>query len=815
MGSPGRRAWLAAVLLAATAPSWAQETAVADHSDVRVLPDVVVTAQKVEQTLQDVPASVSTIDASLIRDSGAFGFPDLQSYSPNISIRLTPVTSDIYIRGFGTASTNAGFEPSVASVIDGVYYGRSTFLSAFFNDIDRVEILRGPQGTLFGKNSSAGVMNVVTGQPEKELAARAELLYGDFGERSLRPVLNFPVSDDFALRLSGNYQSDSGLLHNTLLNRPEYNISQEATRMKGHWAPTGLPLKLDIAGFFANQRLNNNVFQLSEASPDMLSLIHTYDKLAEASGRNFLNSNNVPSIANVNFEGASANIDYDLADLLHVDDLTLTSITGFGSLTNERREFDADFSPVPFIRVSQLKPSPFRQWSQELRVAGKFDDVFGFGHGLSFVSGIYWYQATLSAADQFLLEDLGGAYSYITAANAGKNGSSSPMGSAGLLFGATAPAISLLLGPDSPLLDATLGPQQAITTLDQRTRSYAWFGQMENFVTETWAVIAGLRVGREHKTGLLTSLSDSQIVKAIAGQSDHNSAVDRRESEFSPKLGLKWVPTDDFNVFATWSRGFKGGGFNAIALNADNLDFGPERASSWELGTKMRLLGGSMRWSATLFSTAFDDLQVSTFRDANFIILNAARARSRGLEMDLNWLPPLDGTALTASLGYTDAFYLSYPNAPAPADAPTGTTCLPLVNRPLLPTDTCVGTQDLTGQRLPITPRWSATLIPSYTAYVPYTSMAATLAVDLLYRGNRYLDVDLDRHTLQPATTEVNARVTFATLSKAWQMTIAARNLLNEVIYEQVLDQPLAPGNFAAIRADRGRFYTANVAVTF
>jgi iron complex outermembrane receptor protein len=807
-------ACLTGALLCAAPPLFAEVTQdPASDEDPRVLPDVIVTAQKTEQTLQNVPASVSTIDGDLIRGSGAFGFPDLAAYSPNLSIRLTPVTSDIYIRGFGTASTNAGFEPSVASVIDGVYYGRSTFLSAFFNDIDRIEVLRGPQGTLFGKNSSAGVMNLVTTVPDHEFLARAELLYGDFGERSWRPVLNVPAGNDLAFRLSGNFQSDDGLLHNTLLNRPEYNISQETTRLRAHWTP-GEPWTVDFSGFFANQRLNNNVFQLSKASPDMLAVARRYDTQAEASALNFINSNNVPSLALVNFRGLSSNVEYDLGGLTGADNLKLTSISAYGRLLNERRDFDADFSPIPFIRVSQIKPSPFTQWSQELRLSGSSSDLFGFGDGVTFVAGVYGFESSLSAADLFLLEDLGAAFAYLGAAQSGQSSSDA---SAGTLFGGIAPTLSQLVTLLNPLLDPTLGAtQSAITTLDQKTRSYAVFGQMETFVTPHWALITGLRVGREHKSGLSTSLAQGSLIPLIADQKDHVSPLVRNESELSPKLGVKWALSSDLNVFSTWSRGFKGGGFNALALNDKNLDFGPERATSWELGTKARLLRGSMRFGATLFSTDFDDLQVSTFRNASFIILNAAAARSQGLEMDMNWLPPIAGTALTGTLGYTNARYTSYPDAPAPADAPASATCLPVIGAPIpLPGQKCVATQDLTGKQLPITPRWSATLIPSYTGYVPYTQMSATFAVDVLYRGARYLDVDLDPHTLQKPTTEVNTRLTFATLSKAWQMTLAARNLTKQVIYEQVIDQPLAPGNFAAIRADRGRFYSANVAYSY
>ena len=151
---------------------------------------------------------------------------------------------------------------------------------------------------------------------------------------------------------------------------------------------------------------------------------------------------------------------------------------------------------------------------------------------------------------------------------------------------------------------------------------------------------------------------------------------------------------------------------------------------------------------------------------------------------------------LFASAGYTDARFTSYPNAPAFADAEETT-------------------QDLSGGRLPISSQWSASLVPSFTALVPGVQWGVNAAVDVLYRGDRFLDIDLDPRSYQPATTEINARITLGDLLETWQLTIAGRNLTDERILDQVLDQPLSPGNFSAIRGDRGRFVSANLSYNF
>lgn len=762
-------------------------------SDVRVFEEIVVSAQKIEKTLREVPASVSTLDGQFIQESGAFGFGDLQTYAANVEIRITPIGGSLRMRGFGTQSSNAGFEPSVGTVVDGVFYGRSNFLAAFFHDLDRVEVLRGPQGTLFGKNSTAGVLNVVTESADtvsEEYSGKLEVLYGDLGERNFRPAFSVPLGYGLAARLSGSFSQNEGQLFNTLLERSESDVEQRTVRLKVNYDQSG-PLTWELGAFHSRQELGNGIYQLAIATDDLLTLARDFDPQVEANPLNFLTSANVPTFGITNFTGSNLNINFDLPSNLLGDAVTLTSITAYGELVTKARDIDADFSPIPVIRTRLVAPMPYRQISQELRLSASNPDLFGFGHGFEFVAGVFYYDAELLAADRFELEDLGAAAAYFQQAQANQNGFG------GTLVpgqgGATADAINQLV----PLLQAAGQAEQAvITRLDQQSDTVAVFGQLEHFFYPKWAVIAGLRLGRETKRGAFDTDVIGQFVPVIADAETFTALIEREEDEFSPKLGLKWEPVDELNVYGTWSRGFKSGGFNAIALTNDSLEFDPERAESYELGAKARVLGGSMQLNAALFSTDFSNLQVSSFDNASFVILNAAEARSQGFELDINWFPPIPGTMLFASAGYTDARFTRYPNAPAPADSGQES-------------------QDLSGGRLPISSRWSASLVPSFTALVPGVQWGVNAAVDVLYRGERFLDIDLDQRTLQPATTEINARITLGDLLETWQLTVAGRNLTDERILDQVLDQPLSPGNFSAIRGDRGRFVSANLSFNF
>lgn len=196
------------------------------------------------------------------------------------------------MRGFGTLSTNAGFEPSVGTVVDGVFYGRSNFLSVFFNDVSRMEVLRGPQGTLFGKNSTAGVFNLVT-RPDSGNGGVGEAFVSDSGEYAVRPVLNMVFDEHWSARLSGNFsRDDQGELFNTDLDRDEVNVAQDTLRLRVRYDSD--KIRTDIGAFYSDQRLNANNFQLIKVSDPMLQLMRQYD--ADAEGRlDFRNSANVPA----------------------------------------------------------------------------------------------------------------------------------------------------------------------------------------------------------------------------------------------------------------------------------------------------------------------------------------------------------------------------------------------------------------------------------------------------------------------------------------------------------------------------------------
>lgn len=762
------------------------------------LPEVVVTAQKQAQTLESVPASVTSIDGDFIRETGARGFADLQDYSGNTQISLSPSSAQFIIRGFGTVNSNPGFDPSVGAVVDGVYYTYSNYLSAFFNDIARFEILRGPQGTLFGKNCTAGLLNVTTEAPTDQRLIRWELDGTSYGARSFRPVANLPLADGLALRLSGNFDhGDHGVLYNTDLQRPENDPNQDTGRLRLRY-DSHAGWVMDFGAFYSHQRQNFNLYQYTIVSPQMLALDRTYDPQTEGNPDN-LTSANVPSTEAATLRGANLNFDVDLGHPWGMQRLHLVSITGAAENVITARDLDGDFSPVPFIRDTLAEPAPERQFSQELRVDGKAPSLFGWGYGFDFVAGLYYDNYTLKTSDLFQVEDLGAALAYVTAAQAAQNGRGYlPPTAVGTIAGRLGVAVDELLKLLGPVAAPLSGPQNATVKLSQRTSDYAVFSQFEQFFWPHWAIIGGLRYGKENRNGEASSLAQGPLVPLIADQTDFQQQLHRTEADFSPKAGLKWQPQPNLGAYLTWSRGYKSGGFNGLPLSNDNLEYGPERATNYEGGIKYRghLLGGPVRASTSVFVTNFDNLQVSTFQGTSIFVVNAAGARSQGFESDLLWLLPLRGLSFYSSFGFADARYTNYPDAPVAADSPQPS-------------------QDLSGKRLPFAPRWSASMVPAYTMHLP-KAVSASVAVDILYQGDRYLNPEDDPRELQQQTIQLNTRLTLADEARGvWSLTVAANNLTREVIFDQIEDQPVAPGDFAGVRTDHGRYYSANLSLNF
>jgi iron complex outermembrane receptor protein len=762
------------------------------------LETVVVTATKTKRNAQDVPVSLTTVDGEFIRQAGLASFNDLQNYAANLNITVAGNSGTLGVRGFATPDLNPSFDPSVGTVVDGVYYGRSAFLSAFFSDIDRFEVLRGPQGTLFGKNTTAGLLNLSTNTANTSNEAIGDFTGSSYGRRSLQPAFNVGIDDHWSARLAGNVTwGDDGSEYNTYLQRGESNPSQRTARVRLDYAGDG-PFSLDIGGFWSHQSRNYNLFAFDHVGPNMLALAQTYDPKVDDDAGNHTVSENHPSSDDAQLYGAHVTVDYDPGELWRMNKATVTSVTAFAGSREKRDDLDADFSPIPFIVDQLVKPATYSQFSEELRLAGETPDLFGWGYGVSFVTGFFLFDSHYTTSDLFLVEDLGAAAAYEVAAQADAQAAGrSSNGTAGGIFGTLAPPLGQILDALNPVLAPAIGKQvSAAVGLDQHTQSYAYFGQFEHKVLEDLSIIGGLRFGYEYKSADAYSHTNSPLIPLITSgaQKDHDTHVSQGDWDLSPKAGLKYEPNKALTTYFTWAQGYKSGGFNGRPLSDEHLEYDPELATSYEIGakTRARLFGTPLQFNIAAFTTKFENLQVSTFQDGSFVILNAASARSSGFEGDLTWLP-LPGLLISSSFGYADAHYVHYNDAP-PVSSSSDST------------------QNLSGRPLELAPKWTASLVPAYMLPLP-GPLRVTLGGDVLYRSQRYLDLDDDPEKLQKATLVYDARVTAATPADGWTVTLAGHNLTDVKIYNQALSQPLAPGNVVRWMADYGRFYTLDLTI--
>ena len=787
------------------------------------LEEVIVTSQKTRQSLRQVPASVSALSGEAMRDSKILTAGDVNGYVPNAQLRVSPFAGELRIRGYGTSLSNVGFEPSVGLIIDDVYYGRSAFLSSLMYDIDRFEVIRGPQGALFGKNTVAGVVNITTIDADNIFAGDfTAFARDDLGIVDARGGVSVPLADSVYSRLSGAIQAFDGLFHNTALDRPEADLDSKAGRAKLRITDLFGEGQLRLAVSAGSQKANGNLFQLSKASDATLALFRRYDARVETNPYNTTLSSNVPARVDVYTETLSGSFDYPFGAVWGLDSLNLTSVSAYANNEVRDRTIDFDFSPLPVARLDLVKPTPYDQYSQELRLSGVSPSLFGLFGRTEFIGGAYYLRSNLLSNDRVQIEDLGAAAAFVIAARGGN----ALVGADGLpLNGLLAEQLGSLLGliTASPLDDGLFNGQtnreRAELLLDQDQEAIAGYGQITTYLTERFAGILGWRLGHETKKAHLSSQAPAGaiFIPAILGQSNFDTREHRAENESSPKVGIKYDFGKNVATYLVWAKGYKGGGYNALPFNDEHLDYGPETADTIEAGIKTRLLDNTLDANLAVYRTNFDNLQVSVFDGTTFNIQNAASARSQGFEADFRWLSPFPGTSVRGTLGYSDAFYRSYKNGPAPAGAEEGdphiVACAENPDDPPVsgfPPSTQSLCQDLSGRTLVSAPKWSASLIPQLSLPGFGPSWGFQFQVEGLYTSKRYLDVDLDPNTLQKATMQINARISVGARDGAWSVSVLGSNLTAEGVLAQVSDEPVAPGNFGAIRQDRGReFYGA------
>jgi iron complex outermembrane recepter protein len=761
--------------------------------------EIVVTAQKKEQSLQEVPISVTAIGGDFIRSTNAADLAQVADYIPNVRVDADDLGSpQVFIRGFGTNAFNPSFESSVGFVQDEIYFGRPGYFTESMFDIDRVEVLRGPQGTLFGKNTIAGVFNVSSRRPRDAFESDLRYSYGTDNAHRIEAGVGGMFADWGGIRVAGLYRSEDGELYNQFLDRDEEKLTQKAGRVKLLLLPHD-QVTMELTAQVSDTEAAFWPFQLMVLDDDTRNFLRSYDPDIEDDPYDFNTSMDTPGFIDKGSETVALNTRWDTGDLAGLRDSSLTLVLA-GSKFHIDQLNELDVSPADIARLDNHEDH--EQLSAELRFAAEADSLFGLGGKVDFVAGAFWYDSRYTLLARIMAgADLG---AYLLTDDALQLAS----GEGGIgLFGALGlpglPLIGNLLGP-------VIGEDFYQLDYDQDVSSLAFFGQATWFLTDHWAVTPGIRINRERKrvntagsahcrlSGLpdIPGLPPACVMAVLLGAQNYEQrGLQRDESDVSPKFVIQYFGDNDVNYYASYARGYKSGGYNSLSFNGEDLEFEPENAETFELGVKATLLDRTLRINATVYETRFDNLQVLAFNSIFFDVSNAASATSRGLEADFQWLTPFEPLQIMGSLGLLDAKYDEYQGAPAPVRNPeTG--------------ELQIGAQqDLSGKTIAFAPKATATLTPMLT--FPVFGLIGQFAADVLYQGEQFTDNDLDPATRVAAYTRYAARFTLSDELERWSITIGGNNLTDKRVLNQVTDATFFPGTYFAQQASGRQLYAA------
>jgi iron complex outermembrane receptor protein len=743
------------------------------------LEEVLVTAQKRSENIRDVPISITVMSEQFLDEQGITNVNELSQLAPNLVISASPSFSFVTMRGLGSGN-NKGFERSVSLAIDGIYYGRQDYLLEALADVKQVEVLRGPQGTLFGKNAIAGALNITTGQATDEFTGKLAVQGGDLNRERARFALAGPLIDGVLnFRVSHDQDKYDGYIRNSVFdldpadnphrqNVDEFESARDAriSRLKLHALNWIEGLDINFSATRAKVFGNGVGLQLTKAEDYTLEVSRRYDPQIESDNSDHQGSINQREDTNRIGNSYSLQFDYTLSDYL------LTAVIGH-SFFNRDQMFDADMGPVDALRMDV--DDYYAQSTVEFRVASPQ------GEWLEWVAGAYLFDADIVGNTRIFLNTL----KTLEILEAARTGGVSPV-----------VGLANMLG----LNNAVAASQNNERFFDQNTRSLALFGQTTWNVTDKLALIAGLRVSKERKVaqGILAypDASSEGVFNIFLGEEGYDERGDRTEDDVSPKLSVRYTLSDEITVYGTYATAFKAGGYNEQAVTKDNFTFEPEQASTLETGVKTRFYGGAATLNVGLFYTEFDDLQVSLFDGLNFSVGNAATATSYGAEID-GQLIPNSWLVLGGSIAYLHARYDEFTAGQCPftPESESGDVC------------------DLSGRELSRAPEWEVSFTPLISLSRMIPLLGESIPVDIgvgitmTYRSHLYTTVDLDPVDSMGGHTEVGGGLKFAGLDGDWEVAVSVKNATDKTILLGGNDVPIQPGSHAGVMAGGRRIF--------
>lgn len=709
------------------------------------LDDIVVTAQRREQNLQDVPIAVTAFTQTQLEIAQVEDTTDLVRVTPSLTGGLNTGTGgavSYFIRGLGSTEQVASFDVPVATYVDEVYVARQIANNITLLDVDRIEVLRGPQGTLFGRNSTGGAISITTRKPDQDFRGSIDATYGSFNRYSLRGAVSGPLNEAVSagvtvLKIGDDGYADSLVTGQELNGEDTWGV-RAALRVNPNDA-----WDWNISADHVDQQkttIGSNPVDPEYTSRTGLRVGSCSDSAIEA----YLNQR-LGNCARTRVGTVISNLSHDMGWA------TLSLISGYIST---EQKFSIDFglggSPTPFGGFTLSNDVDSEQWTQELKLVGEIGR-------LNYVAGVF-----------YLTED-NSTYQVDT-------------------FATTPVATSALV----------LGDRQ----LDNSTESYAIYAQGDFAISDQWILTVGGRYTEEDKdiaftdrtrasypTGFIPATGAASVRPTTANLIAAGIPTSQSTSKFTPRVALQFALSEDVNFFVSATNGFKSGGWNARGTRAaTNSAFGPETAWSYELGMRSDLLDDSLRLNLTAYRLQVEDLQLLSGQPRagggiDFVTRNAGGLEATGLEAEITWRPT-QALEIFATGSIADREYVDIPLVNGAGGVPCNASPEPL---------NCVTTRDE-----PVRfPEKQATLGARYTLPTPVMGGEFSLNGSVSHSDEYWTSSYNDAGTvtaapfgsttprtvalsLTPSTTVFNVGVRYESGDGLWEAALDCSNCSEE-----------------------------------
>lgn len=743
--------------------------------------EIIVTAQRRAENIQKVPISVAAVSAQNLENANISSVLNLGQLASNFQAMRAAqsATVRLNIRGIGAAGNNA-VEPSVAVFLDGVYVPRGGAAVNTMLDIAGVEVLRGPQGTLFGRNASVGALSLRTALPQHEFSGALRMQAATGDDYRIEGHVNIPVTPNVAVRLSGLQRWFGGYWHNRLDGRQLGGKDDTAFRVVGladigdfTWTVRGDYMRS------AGDGIGNMDLVASSVTPADLEKFRNH--LGGILPDTNLNDRKMNQYVDADFYdrqwGVSSTLEY------HGDGINIKLTNSFRDWKMEQTDGDTAYLPIWTI----TRQSEFRSKSYNNEIQFGSPDEKWLNGNLTFVGGLYQYSEKYSI-DDFV--NLGDQWCRI------------------LLQQTPEAAVCQNELMNSPT------PQGAINLMHQKTDSFAVYAQGTYDLTDQIGITLGGRWNKDKKSGRYDGDVTTPYARPIVAP-EHLALPGVSEKKFTYRIGLNYNPTDDIMIFATYSTGYKSGGYNSGSGNvplskfapdgtliSTSRVFGSENVKNYEIGAKTSWLDRAVTANITFYRMDLAGYQDRSFDGTSFTVRNAGNLRQQGFEFDGS-VTPIRGFSVNAQLAYLDSAFTSFPGA-------SGWPGLG-------------GVQDMAGKPATYSPKWTGNIGLQGEGNIGTSGLGWQFNTNLSFVSEQFMGAVTDGNpqTLEPGAAYLSAKFSIHGADDRWTVSVFGTNLTgisrSTVNYYQILDalfnvrNSIFPGS-SAIRKMRNDPRTVGVA---